>query len=42
MGGRYMCPYTPDMVCVDVFSDKNVIAGDCENCPYFNNGKRWY
>jgi hypothetical protein len=30
-----MCKYKNWLVCVDEFTDKNTIADDCPNCPYY-------
>ena len=39
---RMMCYHTYDMVCVDEWADKDTLADDCKNCPYYNNGKLIY
>jgi len=32
---RMMCKYLTHLVCKDEFTDKDVIANDCENCSYY-------
>ena len=40
---RSMCLHTYDTLCIDEFNpEKDTIADDCENCPYYNGGKDIY